>query len=297
MSKHLSWDDQRYFLAVLEAGSLSGAARRLGVTQPTVRARIEALESVLGSVLFTRSVNGLTPTESARALQEPARAMALASARFVREASAAPGALAGTVRLSVPEFMGIEVLPPMLAELRQAHPAIGIELVLSNAPADLLAQEVDLAVRMFAPRQEALVAKKSGVIGLGFFASPAYLERRGRPDSLADLAQHDMIGPDRNRSDWALAETVGLVSSLKGLALRTDSHVAQLAAARAGLGIAVAQIRVAGSDAGLVRVLPELRVAEMGVWLVMHENLRGVPRVKAVFDALSAELRRFAAQN
>jgi DNA-binding transcriptional LysR family regulator len=293
MSKRLSWDDQRCFLAVLEAGSLSAAARNLGVTQPTVRARIEALEAALGTVLFTRSVNGLTPTDSARALREPARTMAMASARFVREASAAPGALAGTVRLSVPEFMGIEVLPPMLAKMRLSLPAIAVEMVLSNAPADLLAQEVDLAVRTFAPKQEALVAQKVGVIELGFFASRAYLDRRGTPVATSELADHDMIGPDRNRADLALAESMGLVFSANRLALRTDSHSAQLAAARAGLGIAVSQVPVAERDPALVRVLPEVCVAQMGVWVAMHENLRAVPRVKAVFNFLAEEFQRF----
>ncbi len=159
MSTGVAWDDQRIFLAVLEEGSLSAAARRLGLSHPTVRSRIEALERALGAVLFTRSVNGLTPTETAQALRAPARAMAMASDLFVRQASGAGGAVAGTVRISVPEFMGVEVVPSMLARLRQAHPGIRIELSLSNAPADLLAQEVDVAVRAVTPKQEALVAR------------------------------------------------------------------------------------------------------------------------------------------
>src|SRR5690606_4524600 len=152
MSNRVIWDDQRAFLAVIEEGSLSGAARRLGVAQPTVRARIEALERTLGTVLFTRSVNGLAPTEQARALADPARAMARASEAFVRAAAAPPGEIAGTVRVSVSDFVGVEVLPPMLASLREAHPRIVIEMSLSNALADLLEQEVDLAVRMHPPR-------------------------------------------------------------------------------------------------------------------------------------------------
>src|SRR5690554_2089182 len=99
MSTSISWDDQRVFLAVLEEGSLSGAARRLGLSHPTVRSRIEALERELGAVLFTRSVNGLTPTETARALGAPARTMAMASELFVRQASAPEREVAGTVRI------------------------------------------------------------------------------------------------------------------------------------------------------------------------------------------------------
>jgi DNA-binding transcriptional LysR family regulator len=291
MSNSVQWDDQRIFLAVLEEGSLAGAARRLGLSHPTVRSRIETLERNLGAVLFTRSVNGLTPTEAAEALREPARAMAMASDLFVRQASAAGGAVAGTVRVSVPEFMGIEVVPAMLARLREAHPAIRIELSLSNLPADLLAQEVDIAVRTVTPRQGALVARKVAAIPLGLFASPAYFGRRGKPAAFADLVDHDFIGPDRSRADLAFLESFGPMLSRDRLVLRTDSHPAQLAAARVGIGIAVAQVQVGERDAGLVRLLPDLDVAVLDTWIVTHENLARVPRVRAVFDSLVESFR------
>ncbi|WP_421929007.1 LysR family transcriptional regulator [Neoaquamicrobium sediminum] len=293
MSDMVGWDDQRIFLAVLEEGSLSAAARRLGLSHPTVRSRIETLEQRLGTVLFTRSVNGLTPTETAEALREPARAMALASEFFVRQASASGGEASGTVRISVPDFMGIEVIPAMLARLREAHPAIRIELSLSNLPADLLAQEVDVAVRTVAPKQDALVARKVAAIPLGFFASPSYVERRGRPTSLAELAEHDVIGPDRNRSDLAMVERLGGLARDR-LVLRTDSHPAHVAAARAGVGIAVAQVPVGERDPNLVRILPDLDVMVLETWIVTHENLARVPRVRAVFESLVESFREMS---
>lgn len=293
MSNRFSWDDQRIFLAVLEEGSLSGAARRLELSHATVRTRIEALEAALGTVLFTRSINGLAPTDSALALHEPAFAMAMACDRFVRLATAPPGEVAGVVRVSVPEFMGIEVVPAMLKAIRDAHPAIHIELSLSNVPADLLAQEVDVAVRtMAAPAQDALIARKVADIPLGFFASAAYLERRGVPATSADLTSHDLIGPDRDRSDRALVRTLtarlGADFGSVRFVLRTDSHPAQLAAVRAGLGIGVVQVPVGSRDPRLCRVLPELVVARVGTWIVTHENLKQVPKVRAVLDALAA---------
>lgn len=294
MSSPVNWDDQRAFLAVFEEGSLSGAARRLGVAQPTVRARIASLEQALGTVLFTRSVNGLAATEQARTLADTARAMARASEAFVRAASSAPGKIAGTVRLSVSEFVGIEVLPPMLAALRTAHPGIVVELSLSNTSADLVEQEVDIAVRMHPPRQGALVARKVGTIRLGLFAHPDYLARRGSPESLDDLARHDFIGPDRARADLrhALALHPGLARET--FAARTDSHPAQVALARAGLGIAVVQRPVGRADPLLRPVLPELEIAALDTWIVTHEDLRDVPRVRAVFDHLAAAFARFA---
>lgn len=293
---NVGWEDQRAFLAVLEEGSLSGAARRLGVAQPTVRARIEALEHTLGTVLFTRSVNGLVPTDEARGLGGPARAMALASEAFVRAASAPAGEAAGAVRVSVSEFVGIEVLPPMLAGLRARRPRIAIELVLSNAPADLLDQEVDIAVRMRPPRQSALVARKVGGIALGLYAHVDYLARRGEPTSVDDFARHDFIGPDRSRADLALAAALHPALSRDRFVLRTDSHPAQLAAARAGLGIAVVQRPVAERDPMLRAVLPEFTVAVLDTWIVTHEDLRGLPRIRAVFDHLVEAFSNSAAQ-
>jgi DNA-binding transcriptional LysR family regulator len=286
MSTAVAWDDQRIFLAVLEEGSLSAAARRLGLSHPTVRSRIEHLERALGTVLFTRSVGGLVPTETAESLRGPARTMALASDLFVRQASSPAGEVSGTVRVSVPEFMGIEVMPRMLRRLRGAHPAIRIELSLSNMPADLLAQEVDLAVRTVAPKQEALVARKVAAIPLALFASHDYVERHGVPARLEDLMDHDLIGPDRNRSDLSLADRLGPAFARARTVLRTDSHPAQLAAARAGLGIAVAQVPVGEDDPGLVRILPDLAIHILETWIVTHENLARVPRVRAVFDSL-----------
>ncbi|MCW2392421.1 DNA-binding transcriptional LysR family regulator [Sphingobium sp. B1D7B] len=294
MSNNIDWDHQRAFLAVFEEGSLSGAARRLGVAQPTVRARIAALEQTLRTVLFTRSVNGLAPTEEARALADAARAMARASEAFVRTASAPPGEVAGVVRLSVSEFVGIEVLPPMIASLRQKHPRIAIELSLSNVSADLLEQEVDIAVRMHPPRQGALVAKKAGSIALALFAHNGYLARRGIPQSLEDLDKHDFIGPDRSGPDLQFAATLFPAFRRDYFAARTDSHPAQLALARAGLGIAVVQRPVGLADPRLSQVLPNLEIGMLDTWIVTHEDLRDVPRIRAVFDHLALAFTSFA---
>lgn len=294
MCKPINWDDQRAFLAVFDEGSLSGAARLLGVTQPTVRARIAALEQALGTVLFTRSVNGLAATEHARAVADSARAMAKASEAFARAASAPPGEIAGSVRISVAEFVGIEVLPPMLATLRAAHPRIVVELSLSNSSADILEQEVDVAVRMHPPRQEALVAKKIGAIELGLFAHHDYLARKGIPATLDDLAHHDMIGSDRTRADLQMAAAVHPAMAREHLVARTDSHPAQLALARAGLGIAVVHRAIGRSDPRLAEVLPGLEIASLDTWIVTHEDLRRVPRVGAVFDHLTAAFAEYA---
>jgi DNA-binding transcriptional LysR family regulator len=294
MSVPISWDDQRAFLAVLDGGSLSAAARQLGWAQPTVRARLEALEHALGTVLFTRSSQGLLPTSQARALHQHVTAMANASEAFQRAASAQHGEIAGAVRLSVSEFVGLEVLPPILVKLRARHPGILVEVAASNSSVDLVHQEADLAVRMHRPSGDALVARKVGELELGFFAHRNYLASRGMPLKLADLASHDIIGPDRSLPDLRLAETVLPPEALSSIVLRTDSHPGQLAAARAGLGIAVVQQPVGRADPNLVPVLPGLALASLPLWLVTHRDLVHVPRVRATFDHLADALKLYA---
>ena len=288
MSREVSWEDHRAFLAVVDSGSLSGAARLLGLSQPTVRARIETLEMALGTALFTRSVHGLKPTAQAIGMAAPARAMAHAADALLRAASADAETAAGTVRLSVSEFIGIEVVPPMLKRLWDAHPNIVVEVDLSNAAADVLDQQADIAVRMHPPAQGALIARKVPAIKLGLFAHRDYLATFGTPRSRDEIDHHLFVGPDGNRTDHAIAEKIAGGRPLRW-SMCTDSHPAQLAAARAGMGIAIAQTVIGARDPDLVRVLSDIDMPQLDTWIVTHENLRRLPRIAAVFDHLVAE--------
>src|SRR5580704_316405 len=197
MSTPPDWDLYRSFLAVLAEGSLSAAARRLGLTQPTLGRHIEALEEALGgAVLFTRSPSGLNPTEAALALGPHVEAMAAAAEALLRTASGEIDAARGVVRITTSEIMGAEVLPAILTGFHEQWPEVTIELVLSNRQEDLLRRDADIAVRMARPRQEALVARHVGDVTLGLFAHQRYLAAHGTPTSLADAA-HSAIGFDR----------------------------------------------------------------------------------------------------
>lgn len=212
--------------------------------------------------------------------------MSLASDFFVRAATTSSGEIAGTVRVSASETMGIEVIPPMLVSLRQAHPRLTVELLVTNRPADLLAQEVDIAVRTFPPEQGALIARKVGAIPLGFFASVDYLERRGWPETIADLAEHDILGPDRSAVDLQLGTAAVPELRPARYAMRTDCHPARIAATRAGLGITVMQVPIGARDPRLRRLFPDIVVKRMETWIVAHEDLRSLTAVGAVFDHL-----------
>jgi DNA-binding transcriptional LysR family regulator len=288
----LSWDLVGAFLAVMRTGSLSGAAKALGVAQPTVRRQIEKLEEVLGVPLFTRSPTGLAPTDTATATLPYAESMAGAAESLVRLVSAPSGAERGTVRVTCSEVVGFAVVPPILADLRRAHPHIQIELSPTNANEDLLRRQADVAVRMAQPTQSALVAKRVGTVRLGAFATEAYLAEYPAPRTVAELARHTLLGRDRDTTFSEAIAAAGLKRS--DFVFRTDNDAAYLAAIRAGIGIGVCQLPLAAGPPRLVRVLPEFAL-ELPIWVVTHEDLRSSRRVMLVFDHLAASLAAYAA--
>ena len=265
MSAHaVSWDHYRALLAVAESGSLSAAARRLGLAQPTLGRQIDALELGLGLKLFVRSPTGLTLTDEGR----------------------------GVVRITASEIIGGLVLPPMIGRLQDRHRGLVVELVLTNRAEDLLRRDADIAVRMVEPRQAAIVARRIGAIPLRLFAHRDYLARRGRPEALSDLAGHTVIGFDR---DDSAARSVGAPGPLtrEAFGFRTDSDLAQFTALRSGVGIGVCQAPLARTLPELEPVLSEQIGFQLEMWLAMHEDLRSSRRIRATFDHLVAELRQY----
>lgn len=279
------WELWRTFDAVLREGSLSSAARALGMAQPTAGRHIAELEATLSAgALFTRSARGLRPTETAWALAPHAAAMATAAAALVRTASAPADDAAGVVRISASEVIGAEVLPPILAALHAAHPRLTLELLLTNASSDLLRRDADLAIRMTQPKQQALLAKSVGRVRLGLYARSDYLAKSALIESAADLARHAVIGFDR---DVASLRSINAVwPDLPRFALRTDNQLAQIAAVRAGFGIGVVEDPIASRDPTLLPVLRDTFTAHLPVWIVMHEDLRSTHRMRIAFDAL-----------
>lgn len=288
-----NWEWYRTFLHVLETGSLSRAGREMGITQPTAGRHIDGLEAALGVTLFTRTYEGFAPTEAALELRPYAAALAGSAAAMRRVASGYGDAVRGTVRLTASEVIGVEVLPSILAALRHRHPALRIELVLSNAPDDLLRRDADIAVRMFRPEQDALLVRRVGIVEAGLHARDDYLARKGVPVSLDALREHVTIGFDRESAFVrTLQQHYGQLRR-EDFSLRTDSDLAHLAAIRAGFGIGICQCALAARTPGLVRVLPEAMVLRMDTWIAMHENLRGSARCMTVFTALAEGLKRY----
>lgn len=290
MGSEIGWELYRSFLGVLREGSLSGAARALGLTQPTVGRHVAALEAALRVPLFTRSSSGLMPTDVALALRAHAEAMESTADALARAATSFGEDVRGVVRISASDVVGVEVLPPIVARLRQRHSALTVELALTNRVQDLLRREADIAVRMTRPGQTQLIARHIGGIELGLHAHRDYLARRGTPRDAGELVRHALIGHDR-----PTAFIRQIAKSFPGFdrgafALRTDSDLAQLALIRCGAGIGACQAALAKRDPALVRVLPKAFAGRLDMWVTMHEDLRGSPRCRAAFDALAEGL-------
>lgn len=291
MATNIGWELYRSFLGVFREGSLSGAARQLGITQPTVGRHIAALETALGVVLFTRSPSGLLPTAVARTLSVHAETMERTAAALERAASAQGDEVCGVVRVSASEVVGVEVLPPILTQVRRAHPHLKVELVLTNRLSDLLQLEADIAVRMVRPSQEQLLARRIGLIEVGLHARDDYLQQHGTPLLMQDLAGHSVIGFDQENAFIRSLAIKGFERS--AFALSSDSDLAQLALIRAGAGIGGCQVQLAKRDPCLRRVLPEGFALKLDTWVIMHEDLRNSPRCRVMFDALVEGLQRY----
>ena len=296
MTENIGWELYRTFLSVLREGSLSAAARKLGVTQPTAGRHIDALEKSLALTLFVRSQEGLQPTEAARSLQPLAEEMSSTAAAFKRAASAQGDGVRGVVRITASEVIGVEVLPSVLARLCDHYKDLKLELTLSNQPQDLLHREADIAVRMFKPQQMQLLAQKVGEVKLGAFAHADYIAHRGRPQRLTDLKNHTLIGFDQsNEFIRATLKKVPHIFTRNHFALAADNDLAQLALIRGGAGIGVCQAPLARRDKNLIRLFPADIDIGMDIWVTMHEDLKHSPACRIVFDTLACGLKSYTA--
>ncbi|HQZ12665.1 MAG TPA: LysR family transcriptional regulator [Devosia sp.] len=286
------WSLWRSFAAVVETGSLSAAARRLGLTQPTLGRHVEALEAVVGARLFDRTQQGLTPTDTALRLFEPVQQAQLALAEAMLRAEGAGSALEGTVRITSSEVTSHYVLPVLLGDLRETYPGIAIELASSNSVQNLLLREADIAVRMFRPTQLELIAKKVAVSPLCVCAHQNYLDHRGAPQSVAGLLDHDLIGFDRTDIIVNASRELGFPLKRDDFVLRTDSQTAAWEMLKAGLGIGFAQTVLVATTPGMVAILPEVSPPPLEVWLTTHRELFTSRRIRAIYDRLGETLSR-----
>lgn len=287
MNTSFDWNLVRSFLAALEHGSLLGAARALGASQPTLGRHIAELEAQLGAVLFERTGRGLVPTPLGLQLAEAARAMEAGALQLARSATGADADAVGTVRISASQPVACVLLPPVLAQLRRALPDVQVELVASNAVSNLLRREADIALRMVQPDQTSLVARRIGRVTVGAYAHQDYLRRRGTPRELADLLAHDLVGEDKGTQHLQGFASFGFPVGKDAFAVRTDDLVAYWQCVRAGLGVGFVADYLAATDAQVVPLLPQLKIPPLPMWLTVHREIRSNRRIRAVYDFLA----------
>jgi len=284
------WTLLRAFLEVASTGSLSRAAVALGSSQPTLSRQIAQLEAQLGHALFERTTRGVRLTEAGAALRAPAERMHEHARQFAMVAAGRSQTVAGTVRVTASEVFSAYVLPELLLGLRRTHPEIQIELVASNSVENLLEREADIALRMVKPTQSALIARRLADQPLAMYAHRDYIARRGQP-TLANMLDHEWVGYDRSDQMLRGFRAAGLAVGPELFRFRCDNQIVAWQAVLAGLGIGVTNQRVAALSPQVVRVLPKLPIPPLPVWITVHRELRGTPRLKVVFDALANALK------
>ena len=285
----LDWTLWRSFLATVETGSLSAAAAQIGATQPTLSRHIHELEQGLGLSLFRRVARGLEPTDVALGLIDDARRMGEAAHALSLKAAGRTETFAGTVRLAASVVVSNLVLPAIVADLREAEPDIQIEIVASDGAQNLLRRDADIAIRMFNPTQNTLIARRIGDTPLGLFGAARYLERRGRPLTLAKLIDHDVIGFDRSEDILKGYAANGFAVDREHFPLRVDDQMVYWHLMCAGAGLGFAQQRLAEA-AGLEHLDIGMKLPALPIWIVFHEDLRAQPRVRRVADFLAERL-------
>ena len=286
----LDWSLLQVFIAVAEEGSLSGVARRLGRSQPTLGRQARAVEEALGLELFERHAKGLTLTEAGTRLVEPARAMHEAAGRIALAAAGTNEELAGTVRITASVAVSFHHLPVLLAELRRQEPEIEIELVPSDESRSLLYREADIALRMYRPQQLDLVAQHLGDLELGLFGATHYLDRVGRPQTFKEAFALDFVGYDALPLIVDGMAAAGFRVTREWFPVRCDDHATQWELVRAGAGLGFAQKSVGDNTPGIEAIETGFPLPPLPLWLTAHERLHRTPRVRRVWRHLAEGL-------
>ncbi|MDH5178182.1 MAG: LysR family transcriptional regulator [Gammaproteobacteria bacterium] len=282
----MDWDLIRSFMMVFRQGSLSAAARELGVSQPTLTRNIQALETQTGLNLFRRSSRGLELTEAGRNLVDAAGRMDEAADSFGRIAAGLSDVLNGDVRISANDVVGVYLLPPAIKALRELHPGLQIEIVIDNRISNLSKREADIALRMFQPTQPDLVARRLPDMALGFFAHTDYLKKYGIPETMEQFVTHNIIGMDEGMEFIEGGRQLGFEFERHHFAIRTDSLLTQINLLRSGAGIVGTHVGLARHWPELEQILDWIPLPPLQFWLVCHRDIQYNRQIQTVMSFL-----------
>ncbi|WP_204112883.1 LysR family transcriptional regulator [Shimia biformata] len=284
------WNHVRAFLATAEEGTLSAAARRLGLTQPTLGRQVAALEDDLGVLLFERVGKALHLTRAGRDILEHVRDMGDAATRLSIAAAGQSQSIDGLVRITASDIYSTHILPPILKDLQKRAPKLEIEIVAVNDIQDLMRREADIALRHVRPEQPDLIARLVREATARFYASTDYIQRNGRPETLADLARHEFVS--FGDTDEMLKHLLPLGAPLTADNFRIGSKNGIVAwnLARQGFGISIMDDVVAAQCPEVEVLLPDMAPVVFPVWLTTHRELHTSRRIRVVFDLLADAL-------
>jgi DNA-binding transcriptional LysR family regulator len=287
---HMDWNQLRAFLETAQTGSLSAAARKLGLTQPTLSRQVAAIERELGVTLFERVGKSMALTTTGMDLLEHARAMGTAAEALGLAANGRSLAVGGVVTVSASDAVAALLLPSLVRKLREREPGIAIEVISSNALSDLLRREADIAIRHVKPEQPELIARMVREATACFYASEDFVRMHGHPRTAAEAARLPFIGSDRAGNYLGYLQRHGLPVTEANFCCYVDHSVTHFELMRSGLGICAMMDDIARHTPGIVRVLDDVPPVLFPIWLVTHRELRTARRIRVVFDALAEGL-------
>ncbi|MCM8558358.1 LysR family transcriptional regulator [Sphingomicrobium sediminis] len=287
---HFDWNHAKAFMATAEHGSLSAAARALGLTQPTLGRQVRALEDELGAVLFERAGRGLILTPTGEELLTYVRAMAEAASDLNRVATGRAEAIEGDVRLSVTEVAGSFWLPPLLTRMRQELPGIRLELIVTNENSDLRRREADIAVRSARPADPALIAKRVSEETASLYASDDYLQRFGGRITRDRLHEVEMIGFADIPAYLEALRSLNVEVSEDQFGITVSDHAVMWELVRTGAGVGIMADRIAAREPGISKAFAGSRAFPFELWLVSHRELLTSRRVRTVYDWIATNL-------
>lgn len=289
-SVNFDWNRARAFLVTAEEGSLSAAARALGMTQPTLGRQVAAFENELGVVLFERVGHGLILTPTGLALLEHVRTMGEAANQLSLTAQGETQALEGSVCISCSEVYASYILPPIIAKLRKQEPKIQIEIVASDQVSDLRRREADIAIRNFEPTQPDLIGKKIKEENARLYAAKRYIKQLGNPTKPEELANAEFISFDSSGKLLQHLQSMGLPITKENVNLTTENYITHWELVKQGLGIGLMPEPLGEAEAKVSQVLPDFPPTPFPIWLVTHRELHKNRRIRVVFDLLAKEL-------
>jgi DNA-binding transcriptional LysR family regulator len=287
----LEWDDLRFVLAIARESGFAGAARLLRVNHSTVFRRLNALEAGLGVQVFERLPTGYQPTEAGVRMIGAAERIEAEALALERDLTGRDARLSGRVRVTCSETLAYRLLTAELARFALLHPGIAVELVIDNRQLDLSRREADVALRATRPVQRELFGRKLATMGWAVYGSHDHLERHGAPMSLADLGRHRLVGWGETALPVRAAEWLDETVPPEAVVYRTGSLINQLMAVKAGIGLAALPCYLADPEPDLRRVLGPVPELARELWLITHEDLKAMARIRAFMDVVGEGLR------